>query len=137
MSDTNSNAGEKQVGVFPNPDTQFKPGVSGNPKGKPKGAKHLSTHIQEMLNDEGFTMWLQDAREGYKEYKGAPMKAIIKTALIRAATGEKESREWLAKYGYGQKLTLANDEESPINTPVDPTIVNKWTEFLKDNTIET
>lgn len=119
---------------FPNEDTQFKPGQSGNPAGKPKGAKHLSTHIQEMLNDDDFVMLLPDPREGYKENKGAPLKAIIKVAVIRAAQGEKESREWLAKYGYGAKLTLANDEENPISAPVDPTLTNKWTEFLKENT---
>lgn len=94
---------------FPNPDTQFKPGESGNPAGKPKGSLHLSTHIQNMLNDEEFTTWLSDARDGFKEYKGAPLKAIIKTAMIQAMNNSKEgaaAREWLAKYGYGQKFEL-------------------------------
>lgn len=94
---------------FPNPDTQFKPGESGNPAGKPKGSLHLSTHIQNMLNDEEFTTWLTDTREGFKEYKGAPLKAIIKTAMIQAMSNSKEgaaAREWLAKYGYGQKFEL-------------------------------
>lgn len=94
---------------FPNPDTQFKPGESGNPAGKPKGSLHLSTHIQNMLNDEEFTTWLSDARDGFKEYKGAPLKAIIKTAMIQAMSSSKEgaaAREWLAKYGYGQKFEL-------------------------------
>lgn len=99
---------------FPNKDTQFKPGQSGNPAGKPKGAIHLSTHIQNMLNDEEFSMWLSDPREGFVEYKGAPMKAIIKTALIKAAAGDKDAREWLAKYGYGQKLEVEHSGE--INT---------------------
>lgn len=30
-------------------DTRFKPGVSGNPKGKPKGARHFSTLIREAI----------------------------------------------------------------------------------------
>lgn len=30
-------------------DTRFKPGVSGNPKGKPKGARHFSTLIKEAI----------------------------------------------------------------------------------------
>lgn len=38
--------------MFPNPDTQFKPGQSGNPKGLPKGTKHLSTLLKAMLNEE-------------------------------------------------------------------------------------
>lgn len=42
----------------PNPPLEnlkpFKPGQSGNPKGQAKGTIHLSTHIQNMLNDEDF-----------------------------------------------------------------------------------
>jgi hypothetical protein len=115
--------------------TQFKPGESGNPNGAPKGYKHLSTHIQEMLNDPEFSMLLPDLRDGFKEHKGAPIKAIVRVATIRAAQGEKESREWLAKYGYGQKLQLSNDPENPI-TPTNPEIVDKWTEYLKSQTRE-
>ena len=122
------------MGNFPNKDTQFQPGVSGNPKGKPKGAKHLSTHIQEMLNDENFSTYLTDARDGWKEYRGAPIKAIVKTAMIKAIQGDTKAADWLAKYGYGQKLTLANDEESPITGPADPSIAQAWTQLLKDRT---
>lgn len=92
----------------------FQPGYDPRRGSKPKGAIHLSTHIQNMLNDEEFSMWLSDSREGFVEYKGAPMKAIIKTALIKAAAGDKDAREWLAKYGYGQKLEVEHSGE--INT---------------------
>jgi len=91
--------------------TQFKPGQSGNPAGKPKGTKSLSTWIKEMLNDENFEALLPDAREGYKEFKGRAVEAIIKTAMVRALAGEKESREWLAKYGYGTKIDVTSDGE--------------------------
>lgn len=120
---------------FPNPDTQFKPGESGNPAGKPKGAKHLSTHIQEMLNDEEFETYLEHPAKGYVPFKGAPIKAIVTVALRKAAAGDDKAREWLAKYGYGTKLQLSNDPENPINaTPIDPTIVSEWTDFLKNRT---
>lgn len=87
---------------FPNKDTQFQPGQSGNPAGKPKGTKHLSTHIQEMLNDPNFELKLKDG----SILKGAPIIAIIKTAVAKGVSGDTRAMEWLAKHGYGEKLQL-------------------------------
>lgn len=124
------------MGDFPNKSTQFsssrQPAIPGGVN--KKGSKHLSTHIQELLNDEEFETMLSDPREGWKTYKGAPVKAIVKVMSIKAMQGDVKAFDALAKYGYGQKLTLANDEESPITTPPDPTLVSKWTDFLKENT---
>lgn len=33
-------------------DTRFKPGQSGNPKGRPKGTKHFSTVVDEFIKKE-------------------------------------------------------------------------------------
>lgn len=88
---------------------QFKPGQSGNPKGKPKGTKHISTWIQEMLNDEEFETVLIDAKKGAVEYKGAPLKAIIRTAMHKSIHDPKTGQqwaEWLAKHGYGNRTIL-------------------------------
>jgi hypothetical protein len=117
---------------MPNPEnlTPWKPGQSGNPAGAKKGAKHISTHIREMLNDEEFTMWLSDPRDGFKEYKGAPMKAIIKTALIKAAAGEKDAREWIAKYGYGQKLEVEHSGAIETKTLTDEELNARIRDYL-------
>lgn len=98
--------------------TQFQPGQSGNPDGRPPGRKSLSAWIQEMLNDESFTALLPDPRHGYKEFKGRPVEAIIQTAMVRALVGEKESREWLAKYGYGTKIDVTSDGERVQVAPI-------------------
>lgn len=89
--------------------TQFKKGQSGNPAGKPKGAISLSTRIRNMMDDEDFTTYLSDPRDGWKEFKGAPAEAIVKTAMIKAIQGDEKSREWLAKYGYGTKIEVEAD----------------------------
>lgn len=99
--------------------TQFKKGKSGNPAGKPKGTKHLSTYIRQMLFDENFKALLPHPTEGFKEHKGAPIEAIVSTALIRAMVGEKESREWLAKYGYGTKIELTGPDDGPVRAVVE------------------
>lgn len=40
----------------------WKPGQSGNPAGKPKGTKHLSTWMQEMLEDEEYAYKLTNGK---------------------------------------------------------------------------
>jgi len=57
---------------------QFKPGQSGNPAGKPKGTKHLSTMLKAMLNEE-------------VEIDGQKIKfdqALIKKLLKKASDGD-------------------------------------------------
>lgn len=92
----------------PNPDQsglekgKWKPGQSGNPAGKPKGAKHLSTHIQEMLNDPDFELKMKTG----EILKGRPIEAIMKTAIAKGISGNVQWAEWLAKHGYGNKLII-------------------------------
>jgi hypothetical protein len=86
---------------------RWKKGESGNPKGMPKGTKHISTWIQMMLTDETFSFESKDKKI---KYKGAPMRAIIGVAIYQALIGDKDAREWLAKHGYGLKVNLEVDD---------------------------
>lgn len=90
----------------------WKPGQSGNPKGKPKGTKHLSTRIQNILQDETFEQKLSDGTV----LKGAPVEAILRVLIIRAAEGDLRAFDLLGKYGYGNKVDLASTHEliSPV-----------------------
>lgn len=107
--------------------TQFKKGKSGNPAGLPKGTIHLSTRIQNMMNDENFEMYLPDTREGWKAFKGAPAEAIIRTAMIKAAAGDTRSADWLAKYGWGNKIELTGADGVPLMPiALDATILNRY-----------
>lgn len=105
------------MGTFPNKETQFKPGQSGNPKGMPKGIKHISTWIQELMNDEEFEALLPDPREGWKTYKGAPMRAILKTMSIKAMQGDVKAFEALAKHGWKQQLDITTNGKD-LPTPI-------------------
>lgn len=91
---------------FPNKDTQFQPGESGNPEGKKPGTIHLSTHIQQMLNDPDFELKLKDG----SVLNERPIKAIIKTAVAKGISGSVQWAEWLAKHGYGTKVTIATED---------------------------
>lgn len=109
---------------------QFKPGESGNPAGKPKGTIHLSTHIQNLLNDENFELYLEDRLDGWKKFDGPPIKAIMTVAIRKAAAGDDKAREWLAKYGYGQKFELEHSGEISTGES-NPELAKKFAEYLK------
>lgn len=94
-------------------DTQFQPGQSGNPAGKPKGSKHLSTWIQELLNDETFEATIQQGLR-IVEFKGAPIEAIVKAQMTRALNGDVKAFESLAKFGYGTKTEVENSGEQKL-----------------------
>jgi hypothetical protein len=93
----------------------WKPGTSGNPAGKPKGTKHLSTRIREMLEDDTFEQKLTNGQL----IKGAPAEAIIRTLITKAVAGDMRAFNLLAKYGYGTKLDVTSDYE-PLPSPITP-----------------
>jgi hypothetical protein len=84
--------------------TRWQPGISGNPSGKPKGTKHISTWVQELLESEDFECQFVNGTL----FRGAPIKAIIQTAIIRAIMGDMRALDLLAKYGYGTKVDITS-----------------------------
>lgn len=84
---------------------------------KPKGTKHLSTLIQEMLNDPKFETYVQDMRQGYVLYKGPAVKAIIQVMIVKAIAGDTRACEWIAKHGWGKV------EPEHIQPPPSPILI--------------
>lgn len=70
---------------FPNPETQFKPGQSGNPAGKPKGAKNRATILREILSLPLVSIdALKKHADGLPE--GVTIEQAINYALAREAS---------------------------------------------------
>lgn len=61
---------------------QFKPGQSGNPKGRPKGSKNLATIFKEE------SMKLVAVREGGKSRKVAKRELVVAQITNKAAGGD-------------------------------------------------
>lgn len=86
--------------------TLWKPGQSGNPKGRPKGVKNWSTVVQQLLADEKLMDKISKNKPSY--WNDLPTKnaanAIVVAMIIQALKGEKNAAEWLRKAGFGDKL---------------------------------
>lgn len=69
--------------------TQFKPGQSGNPKGRPSGIKNLSTDLQEELESSVLITENSQQREVTKQ------RAVIKTMFAKAMKGDSRAASTL------------------------------------------
>jgi flagellar hook-basal body complex protein FliE len=70
-------------------DTRFKPGVSGNPSGRPKGTKNLTTLVHEALNEPVIVA------ENGRRRKVSKRQAIIKQLINRSAQGDLKAIQML------------------------------------------
>ena len=62
--------------------SQFKPGESGNSKGRPKGAKNLKTDLDEELRE------LIDLNEGGVRKRVSKRRAMLKSVTAKAVQGD-------------------------------------------------
>ncbi len=65
--------------------TQFKPGKSGNAKGRPKGAKNLKTELAEELAEK------IPLKEAGKLKKVSKQRAMIKSLAAKAISGDSKA----------------------------------------------
>lgn len=62
--------------------TRFAPGVSGNPRGRPRGSKNLKTDVLEEIGEK------VTVREGEKSRSISKQRAVVKTVVLRALRGD-------------------------------------------------
>mgnify|MGYP003135268570 CR=1 FL=1 len=62
--------------------TQFKPGLSGNPKGRPKGTKNLKTDLEEELKEK------ITVTEAGQPKKLSKQRALLKAVVAKALKGD-------------------------------------------------
>lgn len=70
-------------------------GQSGNPNGRPKGSKNISTRIRDYLESDQKIIYKSN------EWRGNPIDLMISVYVHKAIDGDIKAMEFLAKYGYG------------------------------------
>lgn len=87
-------------------DTRFKPGQSGNPKGRPKGAKSFRTNMQTRLRS------LVTITENGRKKKITVAEALARLLIRRAFEGDMKAIAMLAAF------QEKHDPVEQSNTPV-------------------
>jgi hypothetical protein len=105
--------------------TQFKPGESGNPRGRPKGVRNLRTDLANVLEKR------VRIREGGQQHRVSGQRAVLLKLLEKALSGDNKATAQL----FGMLMKLEADdppEKEPENvTERDEAII---AEFLRRNT---
>jgi len=91
----------------------WKPGQSGNPKGRRVGSKNLTSLVRELLADEELANKLLPNKprwwEALPDKNGA--SAMVMAVLVKACEGDISAFSALAKAGWGNSLGLSEPEE--------------------------
>lgn len=120
---------------FPNPETQFKKGESGNPAGKPIGSVHINTIVQELMLDPKFDALIRDPKEGWKKLEGIPAKAIVKAQMLKALEGDTKAYDSLVKSGWAAKSEVdVTSLGEAVAGPIDMDMVTQFMMMAKDQT---
>lgn len=85
--------------------SQFKPGRSGNPAGRPKGALNLETELSKELT-ERITI-----REGERSFKVSKQRALLKSMVAKALKGDTRAAGLVLQLV--TKLALLEDVAQP------------------------
>jgi hypothetical protein len=85
-------------------DTRYKPGQSGNPKGRPKGSKNYGAQLHKLYTEPVVV------NQGGKRRRVAALVAVHQVQLQRALTGDKRATEIVLKtakeFGFGPKTEM-------------------------------
>jgi len=108
--------------------SRFKPGVSGNPTGRPKGSENLKTLFERVLKEQ---ISLQDGNVTKKITKA---EAVIRRVVIDALKGDSRSQQTLFRLAeqIGQFEAIQQDRPTiamvivdPLTSPNDPLLENE------------
>ncbi len=89
--------------------TQFKPGQSGNPAGRPKGTKNLKTDLEEELRE------LITIREGGNRKIVSKQRAMLKSLTAKAVQGDSRAAAIVIDMMY--RLLHEDDAEDTSRGP--------------------
>jgi hypothetical protein len=110
--------------------TQFKPGQSGNPAGRPKGTKNLKTDLEEELGE------MIVVREGGNPKTVSKQRAMVKSLTAKAVHGD--ARAMAIAFDLMCRLLHADEAENTARglSPDDKAILEAFENRLRQKADE-
>ena len=118
MSDDDHDDYEVGYGKPPK-DTQFKPGQSGNPKGRPKGTQNFKTDLKEVLSDP------VQITQGGKTITVTKQQALIMRSTAEGLKGNQRATALIFKHAEQLDEDEASDDK-PLDAD-DQKILDRYT----------
>jgi hypothetical protein len=99
---------DKYIVGYKNPPqhTQFKPGQSGNPKGRPKDTKNLRTDLGEELAEK------ITVTEGGQQLVISKQRAMLKSLMAKSIKGETAAARALINLIVGLEMADSQDKQA-------------------------
>jgi hypothetical protein len=102
---------------------QFRPGQSGNPNGRPKGARNFKSELREELGE------LVTIRDGEREIQVSKQRALIKSLVAAAIEGNQ--RAVASVLAICVRMLADADDDEAIESVGDCEIVEAFTKRKK------
>ncbi len=115
----------------PPQNTRFKPGQSGNPRGKPKGAKNLATIVYNAINEKVVVT------ENGKRRKRSMLEVAVKQLINKAAMGDQKAlTQLLPLVQIIEGRAEADAASTPILAEADELVMAHIGERLRQNALQ-
>lgn len=102
--------------------TQFQPGESGNPAGRPKGLKNLATDLEEELGQK------ITVTEGGVKSEITKQRAMLKALAAKAMSGDTRAATCLITLIVGIEQSRATLQDKDVLDPDDAAILAAYRE---------
>jgi Family of unknown function (DUF5681) len=102
---------------------QFRPGQSGNPSGRPKGARNFKSELREELGE------LVTIRDGEREIQVSKQRALIKSLVAAAIEGNQ--RAAASVLAICVRMLADADDDEAIDSVEDRDIVEAFSKRTK------
>jgi hypothetical protein len=121
MTKSNNTVGYKN----PPKDTQFKPGRSGNPSGRPRGARNLKTDLMEELAEKIVVT------EGGQQRTISKQQALVKAMMAKGMKGDTSAGKAIFNLALGFEQVTSQERISLAISDDDDAVMQVFKERVR------